>query len=163
MTPLKKLEMNLLKRWRNMKNNSLESYAISGLKELNKHKNLSENELKFRLLSIVSTLLESKTLFPLNSDIRKLTNNLSLSRPIKDYLLRARPQVIARLITEILKMDSAQLHELITQTLLFVDKTTHFENDTKKEAKSHNTSNNAKKSENYIENLLGKYSRGGNS
>lgn len=146
-----------------MKNNSLDFYAITSLKELKKRKSLSDNEIKFKLLSIIGTLLESRALFPSNSDIRNLTNILPLSRPIREYLLKARPQIIARLITEILKMDSAQLNELITQTLLFIDKTVPVKNSVKKDINSTNDSNNVKKRENYIENLLGKYSRGRNS
>lgn len=136
-----------------------EKQAINSLRELADHPSLPDTNVKFRLFSIYGALLESKNLFPNNPDIRELTNLLPLSRPIKNYLLKARPQIIARLITEILKMDHDNLMKLVSKTLLFVMQNKEISQLYNKNQKNI-SKKEVKKDTNYIDSLLNKYSRG---
>lgn len=103
--------------------NSLEYQAIATVKKISVITNKIDDEtLKFNLFSIYGALLESKIIFPRNIDMRKLLDKLSLSRPILDYLIKARPQVISRMITEILKMNHSQLIVLLSETEKFINR-----------------------------------------
>lgn len=124
---------------------------------------IDDETLKFNLFSIYGALLESKIIFPRNIDMRKLLDKLSLSRPILDYLIKARPQVISRMITEILKMNHSQLIVLLSETEKFINRF-EVENKLVKKEKDKSNSNSTKKDkkpkrENYIDELLNKYSR----
>lgn len=145
-----------------MKKNSLEYKAITTLKKIRvTTKKIDDETLKFNLFSIYGALLESRIIFPKNIDMRKLLDNLELSRPILDYLIKARPQVISRMITEILKMSHLQLIDLLSETEKFISE---FENGNKfSKAEKENSDSTKKdkkpKRENYIDELLNKYSR----
>ena len=147
-----------------MKKNSLEYQAIATVKKISVITNKIDDEtLKFNLFSIYGALLESKIIFPRNIDMRKLLDKLSLSRPILDYLIKARPQVISRMITEILKMNHSQLIVLLSETEKFINRF-EVENKLVKKEKDKSNSNSTKKDkkpkrENYIDELLHKYSR----
>lgn len=147
-----------------MKKNSLEYQAIATVKKISVITNKIDDEtLKFNLFSIYGALLESKIIFPRNIDMRKLLDKLSLSRPILDYLIKARPQVISRMITEILKMNHSQLIVLLSETEKFTNRF-EVENKLLKKEKDKSNSNSTKKDkkpkrENYIDELLNKYSR----
>ena len=147
-----------------MKKNSLEYQAIATVKKISVITNKIDDEtLKFNLFSIYGALLESKIIFPRNIDMRKLLDKLSLSRPILDYLIKARPQVISRMITEILKMKHSQLIVLLSETEKFINRF-EVENKLVKKEKDKSNSNSTKKDkkpkrENYIDELLNKYSR----
>lgn len=147
-----------------MKKNSLEYQAIATVKKISVITNKIDDEtLKFNLFSIYGALLESKIIFPRNIDMRKLLDKLSLSRPILDYLIKARPQVISRMITEILKMNHSQLIVLLSETEKFINRF-EVENKLLKKEKDKSNSNSTKKDkkpkrENYIDELLNKYSR----
>lgn len=147
-----------------MKKNSLEYQAIATVKKISVITNKIDDEtLKFNLFSIYGALLESKIIFPRNIDMRKLLDKLSLSRPILDYLIKARPQVISRMITEILKMNHSQLIVLLSETEKFINRF-EVENKLVKKEKDKSNSNSTKKDkkpkrENYIDELLNKYSR----
>lgn len=145
-----------------MKRNSLEYQAIATLKKINvTTKKIDDETLKFNLFSIYGALLESRIIFPKNIDMRKLLDNLELSRPILDYLIKARTQVISRMISEILKMSHSQLIDLLYDTEKFISE---FENGKKFSKIEKDNSNSTKKDkkpkrENYIDELLNKYSR----
>lgn len=145
-----------------MKRNSLEYQAIATLKKISETtKKIDDETLKFNLFSIYGALLESRIIFPKNIDMRKLLDNLELSRPILDYLIKARTQVISRMISEILKMSHSQLIDLLYDTEKFISE---FENGKKFSKIEKDNSDSTKKDkkpkrENYIDELLNKYSR----
>lgn len=132
----------------NQLNNVFLSKSIS---DLNKKSNVEK--IRYNLFSIYSSIVQSRVLFPNNKDIKKLTNNLPLSRPAKDYLFAARPQIIARLVTEINNADDKNIYLFLEEAKKLIET----------DNKASISPKNKESKTNYIDNLLDKYSRGSNS
>ncbi len=149
-----------------MKHETTESILISELNALKKSVQSSER-IRFALIGIYGSLLKSKVLFKNNPDIRPFVDKLPLHRPVKDYLLKARPQIIARLITEISDAEETSLEKFVMEASKLVESANASTDKTvPKISTSDNTIDSSdgndsetKKRKNYIDNLLDKYSR----
>ena len=115
-------------------------------------------EVRYYLMSIYGTILQSTTIFPKNIDIKPFVNSLPLEREMRDYLFGARPAVIARIIKEINKSNDKNLYVFLDSAKNLID--VNKSNDKK-------VTRNSKKAysekDNYIDNLLNKYSRSNNN
>lgn len=122
----------------------------------------SSTEMRYKLFGIFGYIVQSRELFPNNIDIKPFANSLPLERPVKDYLLSARPQVIARIIKEINNAPDDNLYIYVTKARNFLEESEH--EVTSEAVKPKQPSNRKKAPEtNYIDNLLNKYSRNSKS
>lgn len=115
-------------------------------------------EVRYYLMSIYGTILQSTSLFSKNIDIKPFVNSLPLEREMRDYLFSARPAVIARIIKEINKSNDKNLY-------IFLDSAKELIAVNQKSAKKVTKGSKKGRSEkdNYIDNLLNKYSRSNNN
>lgn len=131
-----------------MSNQNNNIFLLKSLSNLSKKS--SPDKIKFNLFSIYASIIQSRNLFPKNMDIKNLTDLLPLSKPIREYLFSARPQLLARLITEINKASDEDIYIYLEIAKKYVHDEGHNEiNKRKKVVKT-----------NYIDDLLVKYSRG---
>ncbi|WP_368790980.1 hypothetical protein AB3Z09_11300 [Companilactobacillus farciminis] len=115
-------------------------------------------EVRYYLMSIYGTILQSTSIFSKNIDIKPFVNSLPLEREMRDYLFSARPAVIARIIKEINKSNDKNLYIFLdsAKKLIAVNPKSN-KKITKTSKKNHSEKNN------YIDNLLNKYSRSNNN
>ncbi|WP_056956615.1 hypothetical protein [Lacticaseibacillus pantheris] len=149
----------------NLKNQTTEQLALQNISNLTKSS--TTIEVRYNLISIYGAILKSTDIFKHNIDIKPFVDSLPLKIEIKDYLLKARPQIIARLISELYRADDTALLIFIkkAEELLKNFKDNSEESSTEineNESKSNKNAQTKKRTgkANYIDQLLDKYSRG---
>lgn len=146
-----------------MQSETSEKIVSEQLVKLQKQKTTNER-LRFSLIAIYGSLIKSKVFFDTNADLRPFVDKLPTNRRVKDYLLKARPQVIARMVSELSVADDAQLNQFVSVAAEFITSVSEhkaFTPDNNKGTTS-DTKQVHKKKENYIDDLLNKYSRKSN-
>lgn len=117
---------------------------ISKLQDIN-----DPDIIKYELYSILTTLLLSKEEFKNNKDINGFLNSFDIT--FKDYVMKTRTLIMAKTLRIVEKSDSnnLQLYKKILKELYLKD---DVENSTI-------TAKNKRQAENYMNNILNKYSR----
>lgn len=127
--------------------------------KIRKLENISDENLKrMELYSIVSTLILSKNIFKFNKDINNFLKILNIN--FKNYVLKSRTLILARVLRKIEKADMQKLNFYSSSIKDFYNKEINNINSNNKEEKVAPTKNSRKKSEhNYMDEILKKYSR----
>ncbi|WP_052098196.1 hypothetical protein [Paenibacillus stellifer] len=111
--------------------------------------------IRFELFSILTSLLLSKNVFKNNSEIVSFLSSLNIE--FKEYVFKSRTLILARVLRTVENLDESML-EMYMNILenMLIRKTEDTEEVQNKETKQRNEKNSTN---NYIEEILKKYSR----
>lgn len=117
-------------------------------------------ELRCDLYSILTTVLFSKEDFKSNKDIKNFLDKLGIT--LKDYVMKSRTQIIAKVLRIVQKADEEQIKKFTTQINIFFvndkkEKITQISSKT--QVNNNKSSKKNKDKNNYMTEILKKYSR----
>lgn len=111
--------------------------------------------IRFELFSILTSILLSKDVFKNNSEIVSFLSSLNIE--FKEYVFKSRTLIIARVLRTVENLDESMLElYMIALENVLRRETENTEETKNKETKQQNEKNS---SNNYIEEILKKYSR----
>lgn len=102
-----------------------------------------EDNLKYELYSIFTSMILSKEIFKRNIEIKKFLREMNLD--IKDYIVRSRTNILSKTLKYINTRDMNELREISNFLINFID--------------GYIKNENENENENYTRKILSKYAR----